>query len=777
MQVIKRNGTKEPVSFDKISERISKLSDGLLVDPLAIAQKVIRGVHDGVHTSELDTLAAENAAYMSTIHPHYEIIAGRICMSNLHKNTLNDFAKVASLMVSYVNPKTNFYSPMMDPHVYEIIEKNKEIIDAEIDYKRDFEYGFFSCKTLMKSYLLKINGQIIERPQHMLMRVAIGIHRADLEAAFETYHLMSLKFFTHASPTLFNSGVPKGQLASCFLVAMHSDSIEGIYKTITQCAVISKGAGGLGVNMSNIRAAGSYIAGTNGTSNGLVPMLRVFNATARYVDQGGGKRKGAIAIYLEPWHADIFEVLELKKNVGADELRARDLFYALWIPDLFMKRVEQGLHWSLMCPSECPGLEKCYGDDFEKLYTKYEQEGKARRSIPAQKLWFAILEMQIEAGVPYMLYKDACNRKSNQKNLGTIQGSNLCTEVVQYSSPHEIAVCNLASVALNRFVKGDDDHPHFDHEALFIVVCTMVRSLNRVIDRTHYPLDEARNSNLRHRPLGLGVQGLQDAFFLMRYPFDSKEAAQLNVEIFETIYFAALTESNKLAQVHGVYESFLGCPASKGILQFDMWNVTPTSGRWDWAALKKRIIAHGLYNSLLIAPMPTASTAQILGNVECFEPITSNIYSRTTLAGSFTLVNQYLINDLIKLKLWNDDMKNDIIQAKGSIQGISRIPQEIRDLYKTVWEIKQRVIVDMAADRGPYIDQSQSLNIHMQAPTIAKLTSLHFHAWNRGLKTGMYYLRTRPATDAIQFTVTKRTEMVCSLGGGDDSGECSSCGS
>lgn len=774
MKVIKRDGREEPVSFDKIQSRLEKLAHGLSVNVASVAQKVISGIFNGVHTSALDTLAAETAAYMTTVHPDYDTFAGRICISNLHKNTTDNFAELAQSMVDYQNASIGLPTPLLDSQLNMIIQNNADEIMNEMDYSRDYEFKYFSARTLInQGYLCKMNGKVVERPQHMFMRVALAIHRADLKSAFDTYHLMSLKFFTHASPTLFNAGVPRGQLASCFLFAMHDDSIEGIYKTLSDCAVISKHAGGIGVNMSNVRAAGSHIAGSNGISNGLCPMLRVFNATARYVDQGGGKRKGAFAIYIEPWHADIFEVLLLKNNNGPDELRARDLFYALWIPDLFMRRVEAKQDWSLFCPHECPGLHLRYGAEFDALYERYEREGKARKTIPAQALWFAIVESQIENGNPYMLYKDACNEKSNQKNLGTIRGSNLCTEIIQYTSSNETAVCNLASVALSKFVKWNEkDEPYFDHEALFIVICTMTRNLNRVIDVTFYPLESTRISNMKHRPMGLGVQGLQDVFFMLRYPFDSPQAAKLNREIFETIYFAALTTSNDLARENGTYASYAGSPISKGILQFDMWNVKPDSGRWDWDELRARIAAHGVYNSLLVAPMPTASTAQILGNVECFEPISSNIYSRTTLSGTFALVNDYLVTDLIRLGLWSTDMKNKIIAHNGSIQQIDEIPADIRALYKTVWEIKQRVIVEMAAERGAYIDQSQSLNIHMAAPTVAKMSSLHFHAWKLGLKTGQYYLRTRPAVDAIKITIEKPKELVCSR----DS-DCSSCGS
>lgn len=748
----------EPVSFDKISRRLQRLADGLeYIEPLLVAQKVIQGVYDKVHTTELDTLAAETAAYLSTSHPNYEVLAARLAVSNLHKETKEDFLQVVSDLYNMVNPKTGKASPLISPWVFAIIRDNAVEIQKVLRFANDYTYTYFGFKTLCRAYLLRINGAIVERPQHMLMRVAIGIHGANLKEAFITYDLMSRKVMTHASPTMFNAGTPKPQLSSCFLLAMEDDSIEGIYETLSKCARISKSAGGVGINVHNIRAAGTYIAGTNGTSNGLTPMLRVYNATARYVDQGGGKRKGAFAIYIEPWHADIFEVLELKKNTGPDELRARDLFYGLWIPDLFMRRVEEGGQWSLMCPAECPGLYDCYGNDFEQLYERYEREGRARRVITAQSLWFAIIESQIETGTPYMLYKDACNYKSNQKNLGTIRGSNLCTEIIQYTSPTEVAVCNLASVALNSFViRSEDGKLSYDFHGLYRVVRQMTRNLNKVIDVNHYPVEEARTSNMRHRPLGLGVQGLADTLFLMRYPFDSLEAAQLNKDIFETIYFAACTESCELARLEGAYETFQGSPASKGLLQFDLWGVTPTSGRWDWAQLKKNIAAFGLRNSLLVAPMPTASTAQILGNTECFEPISSNIYSRSTLAGSFTVINHYLVEDLRKIGLWTPEIKNDIVANSGSIQAIECIPKELKELYKTVWEIKQRVIIDMAADRGAFIDQSHSLNVHMAEPSFSKVTSLHFHAWKRGLKTGMYYLRTRPAADAIKFTVEQK---------------------
>lgn len=795
MEVVKRDGTREPVSFDKISIRIQRLAEHLeYVEPLLVAQKVIAGVYNGIETSQLDMLAAETAAYMATTHPNYEVLAGRIAISNLQKQTKPDFVEVIRDLHAYVNPKNGKHSPLISTEVYDIVQKHADLINGQIDYSRDFSYSFFGFKTLVRSYLLLIDGRVAERPQHMLMRVSIGIHKDNLTEAFQTYDLMSRLVFTHASPTMFNAGTPRPQCSSCFLLTMTEDSIEGIYETLTRCAQISRCAGGIGVSMHNIRAAGSYIGGTNGTSNGLTPLLRVYNATARYVDQGGGKRKGAFAIYLEPWHADIFDVLDMKKNTGPDELRARDLFYALWINDLFMQRVEANQQWSLMCPDECPGLADCHGEEFKRLYEGYESAGKARRTIPAAQLWQAILETQIETGTPYMLYKDACNAKSNQQHLGTIKGSNLCTEIIEYTSPDEVAVCNLASVSLKAFVVDDNTYDvdslttdslntslpgfagktsvitkKFDHTRLFQVICQMTRNLNQVIDINYYPLEAARKSNIRHRPIGLGVQGLQDVFFELRLPFDGPEAAQLNAEIFETIYFAACSESNQLAKQYGPYETFTGSPASRGILQFDMWNKKPQSGRWDWDTLKKSIIAHGLRNSLLVAPMPTASTSQILGNTECFEPISSNIYSRSTLSGSFAVVNRYLVEDLQREGLWNSRMKNAIVSAGGSIQHITEISPELKALYKTVWEIKQRVIVDMAVARGAYIDQSQSLNIHMAAPSFAKLTALHFYTWKQGLKTGMYYLRTQPAANAIQFTVEKTATISADL---EDGGVC-----
>jgi len=750
MFVVKRDGKKESVKFDKVTSRIQKLAYGMSehVDTFAVAQKVIEGIFDGVTTSQLDNLAAEIAASMTTRHPDYAQLAARIAVSNLHKNTKKSFSETMKDLYEYIDPHTGKKAPLLADDVFQIIWENRDLLDSSIIYDRDFGYDYFGFKTLEKSYLLKIRGQIAERPQHMLMRVAVGIHKTDLESAIETYNLMSERWFTHATPTLFNAGTPKPQLSSCFLLMMEDDSIEGIYNTLKNCAKISQSAGGIGLSIHNIRATGSYIRGTNGTSNGIVPMLRVFNDTARYVDQGGGKRKGSFAIYLEPWHADVFSFLELRKNHGKEELRARDLFFALWIPDLFMKRVEENGDWSLFCPNEAPGLAETYGEKFEALYTRYEQEGRARKTVKAQELWFSILESQVETGTPYILYKDACNEKSNQKNLGTIKSSNLCTEIVEYTSKDEIAVCNLASIALPRFVTNEK----FDHQRLFDITYVITKNLNKVIDINYYPVEEARRSNMRHRPIGIGVQGLADAFILMRMPFDSDKARELNKDIFETIYYAAMTASKDLAKEHGAYETYEGSPVSQGIFQFDMWGVTP-SDRWEWDVLKEEVKKYGVRNSLLLAPMPTASTSQILGNNECFEPYTSNIYTRRVLSGEFPIVNKHLLKDLVKLGYWDDNMKNQIIAANGSIQDIPGIPQELKEIYKTVWEIKQRAIIDMAADRGAYICQSQSLNIFIQDPNIARLTSMHFYAWKKGLKTGMYYLRSKPATDAIKFTI------------------------
>ena len=785
MYVIKRDERKEAVKFDKITARIKKLCYGLnpLVTPEKVAMKVIEGLYDGVTTSELDNLAAEVAATNTITHPDYALLASRIAVSNLHKNTKKSFTDTIKDLYEYVDPKTGKKAPLISNEVFKIIQKNSELLDSTIIYDRDFRYDFFGFKTLERSYLLKLKGQIAERPQQMLMRVAVGIHKEDIDAAIETYNYMSEGWFTHATPTLFNSGTPKPQMSSCFLLTTKEDSISGIYDTLSQCAKISQSAGGIGLSIHDVRATGSYIKGTNGTSNGIVPMLRVFNDTARYVDQGGGKRKGSFAIYIEPWHADVFDFLDLKKNHGKEEQRARDLFYALWIPDLFMQRVEENGNWTLMCPHECPGLSDTHGKKFEKLYKKYESEGKGRKTIKAQDLWFKILESQIETGTPYMLYKDAANEKSNQKNLGTIKSSNLCTEIIEYTSPDEVAVCNLASIALPKFIIEGK----FDFEKLFKVAYKVTQNLDKVIDANFYPVAEARNSNMRHRPIGIGVQGLADAFILLRHAFESEEAKQLNKDIFETIYYAAVTASKDLAIENGPYESWKGSPISEGVLQFDMWDVKP-SDRWEWNLLKEEVKKYGVRNSLLLAPMPTASTAQILGNNECFEPYTSNIYTRRVLSGEFIIVNKHLLRDLVKLGIWNDSLKNKLMASNGSIQNIDEIPENIKSLYKTAWEISQKVLLDMAADRGAYIDQSQSLNIFMENANFAKLTSMHFYGWKAGLKTGMYYLRTKSATDAIKFTLDKdamvepvakteeerMAEINCSL---DDPDDCVSCGS
>ncbi|MBC3540696.1 ribonucleoside-diphosphate reductase subunit alpha [Rufibacter sediminis] len=793
MLVVKRDGRRESVKFDKITARIEKLCYGLnmsFVSPIEVAKKVIDGIYDGVTTVELDNLAAETSASMTTKHPDYAILAARIAISSLHKVTQKSFFNTMKQLYTYEDPKTGENASLIAKDVFDIVKKHAALLDSSIIYDRDYNYDYFGYKTLERSYLLRLHGKVVERPQHMLMRVAVGIHKEDIESAIETYNLMSEKWFTHATPTLFNAGTPKPQLSSCFLLTMKEDSIPGIYDTLKNCALISQSAGGIGLAAHNIRATGSYIKGTNGTSNGLVPMLKVFNDTARYVDQGGGKRKGAFAIYLEPWHADIFEFLDLRKNHGKEEMRTRDLFLALWTPDLFMKRVEANGDWSLMCPNECPGLSETWGKDFERLYEKYEKEGRARKTVKAQELWFAILEAQTETGTPYMLFKDHANGKSNQQNLGTIKSSNLCTEIIEYTDADEIAVCNLASLALPRYIKEEKGVKTFDHQKLYEVTYTVTKNLNKVIDINYYPVPEAKKSNMRHRPIGLGVQGLADAFLQLRMPFESAEAARLNKEIFETIYFAAMTASKDLAKKNGPYETFEGSPISRGIFQFDMWGVTPDSGRWDWEALRQEVVEHGVRNSLLVAPMPTASTSQILGNNEGFEPYTSNIYVRRVLSGEFMVVNKHLLNDLIALGLWNDQMKNAIIAANGSVQGITNIPQNIKDLYKTVWEISQRTIIDMSADRGAYICQSQSLNLHVSNVNFGKLTSMHFHSWKRGLKTGMYYLRTKAAADAIKFTVEKQaaetlapmytaveqnlSDMACSL---DNPDACEACGS
>lgn len=750
MQVIKRDGRGERVCFDKISGRIQKLCYGLhsLVDPILVSQKVVSGVYDGVSTEHLDELASETAAFMSTRHPDFALLAGRIAISNLHKTTVKNFSALVSDLVSYKDKKSGRSRPLVTKEFADIVNANKERLDAAIIYERDMNYDFFGYRTMHRSYLLKIDGKVAERPQHMLMRVAVGIWKDDIEKAIEMYNQMSLGLYTHATPTLFNAGTPGGQLASCFLLSVTEDSIDGIYKTLTRCANISKHAGGIGLSISNVRASQSYIQGSGGTSNGLIPMLRVFDASARYVDQGGGKRKGGFAMYLEVWHADISDFLELKKNHGKEELRARDLFYGLWICDLFMKRVEKDEKWTLFCPNDCPDLVDLYGDAFEKRYIEYEEMKNGRRTIRAQDLWMEIISSQIETGTPYMLYKDAANEKSNQKNLGTLRGSNLCTEILEYTSPDEVAVCNLASIALPMFVKNGT----FDFEKLKGITKRVTENLNKVIDVTVYPVEEAKRSNMKHRPIGIGVQGLADTFLKLGLSFDSEQARKLNRDIFETMYYAALDMSQSLAAKHGTYESYPGSPASKDILQHDMWKDIKESETLDWKKLREDIKKNGLRNSLLMAPMPTASTAQILGNTECFEPITSNIYSRRVLSGEFPIVNKFLVNVLLEHDKWNTDTVQSIMANNGSIQHLD-LPENVKEMFRTVWEIKQRAIIEMAADRGAFIDQSQSLNLFVDKPTNTKLSSMHFYAWKKGLK-GSYYLRSRAAAEAVKFTVS-----------------------
>ncbi|OMJ90074.1 hypothetical protein SteCoe_7656 [Stentor coeruleus] len=749
--VTKRDGSRQPINPIKIRHRLGRLLDGLseqYINLDIIVKKVSEGIYNGVKTTDLDNLAAETCAYMNIVHPDYSKLAARVVISNLHKMTKENFFEVVSDLYN-MKDLLGRPAPLISEDVFEFIRDNQDELQAAIDYNRDFTYDFFGFKTLERSYLLKIGGKIVERPQHMLMRVSAGIHTGDVKSTIITYELMSQRWFTHATPTLFNSGTPNNQMSSCFLIMLKEDSIEGIYDTLKQCALISKSAGGIGISVHNIRASGSYIRGTNGHSNGLVPMLRVFNDTARYVDQGGGKRKGSFAVYLEPWHADIFDFLMLKRNIGKEEQRARDLFFGLWIPDLFMKRVEKNGDWTLMCPNECPGLSDVWGEEFEELYEKYEHEGKGRKVVKAQAVWAAIIESQSETGTPYMLYKDHVNRYSNQKNLGTIKSSNLCTEICEYTSKDEIAVCNLASIALNMYVK---DRKVFDFQKLFEVTKQITYNLNKIIDRNHYPVPECRNSNLRHRPIGIGIQGFADCLLLLKYPFESPQALELNRQIFECIYFASLTASNELAQQLGPYSSYEGSPISQGLLQFDMRGVKP-SDKWDWEGLRVKIRQYGVRNSLLIAPMPTASTSQILGNNESFEPYTSNIYTRRVLAGEFVCLNPHLVKDLIEKGLWTHEIKNKIIAQNGSVQAVHEIPNDIKVLYKTVWEIPQKTLIDMAIIRSPFIDQSQSLNVFISDPSFGKLTSLHFYCWKKGLKTGMYYLRSRPAADAIKFTV------------------------
>lgn len=758
MKVKKRDGRSEEVSFDKIMRRIYYLCDGLdqrYIDIIEICKKVILGLYDGVSTSILDNLAAETAASMATVHPDYAILAARIAVSNLHKNTSASFSETMQMLHEYVDPKTGEKAQLLADDIMDTIWANREILDNAVVHERDYDFDYFGFKTLERSYLMRLENFIVERPQYMFLRAAVGIHRDNMNAALETYELMSQKWFIHATPTLFNSGTPKPQLSSCFLLSVTEDSIPGIFETLSRCAKISQSAGGIGLSIHNIRAKGSYIKGTGGTSNGIVPMLRVYNDTARYVDQGGGKRKGAFAIYIEPWHADIYDFLDLKKNHGKEEARARDLFYALWIPDLFMERVEQDAEWTLMCPNECPGLFENHSEKFNELYLKYEAEGRSRQTIKARDLWLKIMESQIETGTPYMLYKDHANRKSNQKNLGTIRSSNLCTEIMEYTSSDEVAVCNLASISLSKFVTAEGK---YDFDKLYEITRIVTRNLNRVIDINYYPIEEAKNSNMRHRPIGIGVQGLADAFIMMRYPFESVEAKLLNRAIFETIYFAALSESCALAKEQGHYQTYPGSPISQGLLQFDLWNEKPSS-RWDWDALRAEIQQYGVRNSLLVAPMPTASTSQILGNNECFEPYTSNIYTRRTLSGEYVVMNKHLLKDLIERGYWNEELKELLIAANGSVQNIDGLPEDLKELYKTAYEIKQRTIIDLSADRGAFICQSQSMNLFVEAPNFAKLSSMHFHAWKSGLKTGMYYLRSRAAAEPIKFTLSSKYQQ------------------
>lgn len=769
MRVTKRDGALKTVEFDKILRRVKILGNeaGIKINYTALTMKVIDQLFDGISTAKIDELSAEQCASMSSMHHEYNTLAGRIVVSNHHKNTSPSFTKVMTDLYEFTD-KHGKNSPLVSDELFKVVTSDVSgELDQMCDYSRDYLIDYFGFKTLERAYLMKIDGKTVERPQHMWLRVAIGIHGSDMASVKETYEYMSRKYFTHATPTLFNAGTPHPQLSSCFLQAMESDSVDGIYNTLKDCALISKWAGGIGLHIHNVRASGSHIRGTNGKSNGIVPMLKVFNNTAKYIDQGGGRRNGSFAIYLEPWHADIEMFLQMRKNHGDEELKARDLFYAVWIPDLFMERVKENGKWTLMCPDECPGLADVYGDEFVALYTQYEASGKGRVSVNARDVWFQILDAQMETGTPYILFKDACNKKSNQKNIGTIKSSNLCTEIIQYSDENETAVCNLASIGLPTFV---DANGVVDYAELHKVTKVVVNNLNRVIDVNYYPTPKTQRSNLRHRPVGIGVQGLADVFMLMNVPFHSDAAKLVNKHIFETIYHAALEKSCELAQRDGPYETFAGSPASKGILQFDMWNVDPTNDRYDWTALKQLIITHGIRNSLLLAPMPTASTSQILGFNECIEPITSNIYNRRTLAGEFILTNKYLMNDLLKLDLWNEKIKNNIISNNGSVQHIETIPLEIREKYKTVWELPMKHLIDMSADRGAFICQSQSLNLWLEDPNYNTLTSMHFYSWSKGLKTGIYYLRRRARHQAQKFTIEPERKQS---GGG----ECEMCGS
>lgn len=754
MYVTKRNGEREIVSFDKILQRIKNTGQeaNIQLNYTMLAMKVIDQLYDGISTSQIDELTSEQCASLASTHPDYNTLAGRIVVSNLQKNTHSEFVKVVNDLYHFRDSHDK-QCPIVSDKQYISVQKNSEKFEEMIDYERDYLIDYFGFKTLERAYLLRINKKIVERPQHMWMRVAIGIHGDDLERVKESYDAMSQKYFTHATPTLFNAGTPRPQLSSCFLIAMEDDSIQGIYNTLKDCANISKWAGGIGLHIHNIRSTGTHIRGTNGTSNGIVPMLRVFNTTAKYVDQGGGKRNGSFAIYLEPWHGDIEVFLQMRKNHGDEELKARDLFYGLWIPDLFMERVKTNSTWTLMCPDECPGLSDVYGDEFKELYERYESQGRGKKTMQARDLWFQILDAQMETGTPYLCYKDAANRKSNQKNIGIIKSSNLCTEIMEVSTSKETAVCNLASIALPSFVDTSTQPPSYNFEKLHEISKIVTNNLNKVIDVNFYPTEKTNTSNMRHRPIGIGVQGLADTFIQMGYTFESEEAKTLNKHIFETIYHGALEKSCEIATIDGPYETFYGSPAANGVLQFDMWNVEPTQERYDWVGLKEKIMNNGLANSLLMAPMPTASTSQILGYNECIEPITSNIYSRRTLAGEFIMANKYLMRDLLDLGLWNEKIKNNIIANNGSVQQIDMIPEDIRNKYKTVWEISMQSLIDMAADRGAYICQSQSLNLWMEDPNYSSMTSMHFYAWAKGLKTGIYYLRRRGRHQAQQFTI------------------------
>jgi ribonucleoside-diphosphate reductase alpha subunit len=752
MRVIKRNGEYEIIAFDKILARIRNVGQqaGITaVNYTALAMKVIDQLYDGIPTTKIDELTAEQCATMATQHPDYGTLAGYIIVSNHHKTTPTTFYEAMRKLHEFTDVRGQ-PSPLISDELWDVVCAHRDELEAMIDVSRDFLIDYFGFKTLERSYLMRADGATVERPQYMWLRVSLGIHWSNMEKVRATYDLMSKKYFTHATPTLFNAGTPRPQLSSCYLIAMESDSIDGIFNTLKECANISKHAGGIGVHVHNIRATGSHIRGTNGISNGLVPMLRVFNNTARYIDQGG-KRNGTIAVYLEPWHADISHFLEMKMNHGDEDTKGRDLFYALWVPDLFMNRVKTNAMWSLFCPDECPGLSDVYGEEFDNLYARYEAEGRQRGAIKARDLWFRILDSQMETGTPYLCYKDAVNRKTNQKNLGIIRSSNLCSEIMEYSDDKETAVCNLASIALNRFVKGSP--AEFDFEKLHEVTRVVTENLNRVIDVNYYPTPKTRVSNMAHRPIGIGVQGLADTFMLLDLAFSSEEARVLNKRIFETMYHAALTASCELAEKDGAYSTFAGSPASQGTLQYDMWGVEPEAGRYDWAALKARIMQHGLRNSLLLAPMPTASTSQILGNTECFEPISSNIYTRRTMAGEFILVNRHLIADLQAAGLWNESVKNNIVANKGSVQHIGGLSEHLKRKYCTVWEIPMKHVIDMAADRGAFICQSQSMNLWMEDPNYAALTSMHFYAWTKGLKTGMYYLRRKARHQPQQFTI------------------------